>query len=247
MTMGVPSILSVADALRAAEPRPGPDAAPAAKKNYAERLSRHLATCFANRLRAEFPGIMPDESGRKQEAPARTAKGFKRLDVNYSTPQLGLALGVSIKTINFADARSRRFTKNYSRVDAELRAEATDYHQRQPYAVLVGVLFLPTSSCDDALLGSDQEAGTSSFGAAGRYFRSRAGRITPHDDVDLFERFFLCAYDESTGHATFFDVMNPPPRNRRLRPEESLDLAGVIHEIVRTYNERNDPPFEWAE
>ena len=32
----------------------------------------------------------------------------------------------------------------------ELRAEATDYHQRQPYTVLIGVLFLPVDSCDDA-------------------------------------------------------------------------------------------------
>jgi hypothetical protein len=74
---------------------------------------------------------------------------MKKLDVNYSTPQLGLALGVSLESINCRDASTERYTKNYSRNDNELRAEATDYHQRQPYAVLAGVLFLPFDSCDD--------------------------------------------------------------------------------------------------
>jgi hypothetical protein len=87
---------TVADVLQAAEPRPG-----GSKKNYAERFSRHMATCFANGLRLHFPGILPTEMGQKQEALARSAKGFKKLDVGYSTVQLGLALGVSIKSIHF--------------------------------------------------------------------------------------------------------------------------------------------------
>src|SRR5262245_27500507 len=85
------------------------------------------------------------QMGRAQNRGARTAKGFKKLDVNYSTPELGLALGVSIKTINYRDPETKRYTKNYSRVDNELRAEAMDYHQRQPFAVLVGLLFLPST------------------------------------------------------------------------------------------------------
>ena len=93
---------SIRDALDAAEPRP-PEGAPATeKKNYAERFSRALAICMASALRPSFPGITPSETGEKQEAAARTAKGFKKLDVNYSTSELGLALGVSIKTLNFS-------------------------------------------------------------------------------------------------------------------------------------------------
>ena len=136
-------IESIHEALDAAEPRPEHTFSATDKKNYAERLSRALATCLANALRPHLPGITPNPTGERQEAPARTSKGFKKLDVNYSTPELGLGLGVSIKTLNFPDAGSGRFTKNYSRIDNELRAEATDYHQRQPYSVLVGVLFLP--------------------------------------------------------------------------------------------------------
>src|SRR5689334_15108379 len=66
------------------------------KKNYAESLSRSLATRLANALRPTFPGILPDKSGRSQESKARTSKGYKKLDINYSTTELGLGLGVSV-------------------------------------------------------------------------------------------------------------------------------------------------------
>lgn len=238
--------MTIADAVVRAAPRPDADAAAGVKKNYAERLSRHIATCFANALRPRFPGILPTETGDQQESPARTAKGMKKLDVNYSTPQLGLALGVSIKSINFRDQKSKRYTKNYSRNDNELRAEATDYHQRQPYAVLVGILFLPIDSCDDAALGTKHESGVSCFGAAVKYFRTRANRQTPRDDIDLFERFFVAIY-EPTGESLFFDVANRPPKNRRPRRDEVLGFDEVVREIARTYDIRNNPPFEWAE
>jgi hypothetical protein len=139
----------ISAAFLAAGSRPPASAKRSDKKNYAESLSRQLAQCFADALRPHFPGIVPDEEGRGQESRARTAKGFKRLDVNYSTPELGLGPGVSIKTLNYRDARSRRYTKNFTRVDNELRAEAVDYHVRQPWAVLEGVLFLPLDACDD--------------------------------------------------------------------------------------------------
>lgn len=53
------------------------------KKNYAEKLSRLLAQRIANALRSRYRGILPDELGNRQESRARTAKGFKKLDVNY--------------------------------------------------------------------------------------------------------------------------------------------------------------------
>jgi hypothetical protein len=85
----------------------------AQKKNYAEALSRLLATRLANGLRPYFDGIIPDAAGRSQESKARTSKGYKKLDVNYSTAELRLGLGVSVKTLNFVDETSQRYTKNY--------------------------------------------------------------------------------------------------------------------------------------
>ncbi|MCA9758696.1 MAG: hypothetical protein KDA27_23085 [Candidatus Eisenbacteria bacterium] len=232
-------IRTIRDVFDAAGDIPMPAAKQTEKKNYAERFSRHMATCVANGLRKSFPTILPNEDGSRQESPARTAKGFKKLDVNFSTPELGLALGVSIKSIHFADAKTKRFTKNYSRNDNELRAEATDYHQRQPYSVLVGVLFLPAVACDDG--GRD----ASSFGAAVKYFRNRAGRTNPHDDPDRFERFFIAVFDLDRS-TCFFDVEKAPPKSGRPLPEECLDFEGFLAEVVRAYDTRNDPPFEWA-
>jgi hypothetical protein len=64
-----------------------------AKKNYAESLSRALAQRFAEALRASgFPEVLPDEKGDRHESRALGVKGPKKLDVNYSTPELGLRL-----------------------------------------------------------------------------------------------------------------------------------------------------------
>jgi len=214
----------------------------AGKKNYAERLSRAIATLVANALRPTFAGITPDVDGRRQEAPARTAKGFKKLDVNYSTTELGLGLGVSIKTINFPDSGSARFTKNFTRVDNELRAEATDYHQRQPYSVLVAVLFLPIEACHDGVRD------VSSFGQAIRIFRHRGGREDARDELDRFERVFVALYEhegDRRGEAVFFDVMEKPPKQGP--PKTGLDFERFVAEVVATYDQRNNPPFEWAD
>jgi hypothetical protein len=98
-----------------------------AKKNYAESLSRALAQRFAEALRASgFPEVLPDEKGDRHESRALGVKGPKKLDVNYSTPELGLGLGISIKTIGFRDRGTGRYTKNYTARDNELRAEAED-------------------------------------------------------------------------------------------------------------------------
>jgi hypothetical protein len=233
---------SIADELRSAGDRAAA-VSQSDKKNYAEALSRALAMRFAEALRGTFPGILPSADGTGQESKARTAKGLKKLDVNYSTVQLGLGLGVSIKTINFKDATTRRYTKNYTRADSELRAEASDYHERQPYAVLVGVIFLPSDACDDAGRNAP-----SSFGQAIQIFRFRAGRLKPTDPSMLFERVFIGLYEteeDRFGEVSFFDVMTAPPK--RGRPTAMMSFDQLIAAITSTYDERNKPSFQWAE
>jgi hypothetical protein len=215
------------------------------KKNYAERLSRALANRVARELRATFPDILPSADGKGQESRARTSKGYKKLDVNYSTPELGLGLGISIKTINFIDAKTKRYTKNYTRADGELRAEASDYHERQPYAVMAALIFLPADSCDD---GDPKGNAPSSFGQAVTIFRFRAGRLKPMDPSLLFERVFIGLYETGKprfGEVAFFDVMDAPPK--RGRPKKTLTFDEVIGEIVETYDARNRPQFRWAD
>lgn len=227
--------------LKLAGPRPPENGSQSAKKNYAERLSRRLASKVANAMRSKFDGILPDQHGAKQESGARAGRGVKKLDVNYSTPELGLGLGISIKTVSFRDQESKRFTKNYTRVDNELRAEADDYHQRQPWAVLVAMIFLPVASLNDGK--------TSSFGRAVQTFRYRAKREKHSDPEDRFERIFIGVYEpdgESIGEDWYFDVEQSPPRKGRPVAEKRLTFDQMIEEVGRTYDGRNDPPFEWA-
>ena len=114
---------------------------------------------------------------------ARSARK-KQLDVNFSTPQLGLALGISLKSVHLRDVKgAERYTHNMKRNEEELRIEASGYHKRQPYAVMVAVLFLPFDSADDA-----KRDNPSSFGSWVRHLRPFAGRKDPDDDTDKFER-----------------------------------------------------------
>lgn len=215
----------------------------AQKKNYAEKLSRLLAQRIANALRSKYQGVLPDEQGRKQESRARTAKGFKKLDVNYSTTELGLALGISVKTINFTDRGTGRYTKNFTRVDNELRAEAADYHERQPYAVMIGILFLPDDACGDG-----KGNAPSSFGQSVKVLRYRAGRDEPDDDPTLFERIFIGLYgieEKGFGNVSFFDVRDAPPK--RGKPKGLVTFDRFLDEVNKCYEERNRSTFLWAD
>jgi hypothetical protein len=234
----------LAAALRAAEPRPESTGKRGDKKNYAERLSRFLAQQLANSLRKSFPEVLPDLAGRFHESRSAAAHGVKKLDVNFSTPEIGLGFGVSVKTLNFRDPRTNRYTKNYTRIDNELRAEAIDYHLRQPYSVMVAVIFLPEDSVTDGV------SSPSSYASAVQHFRKRAGREKPSDDPQLFEHVFIGLYslrDSSFGDVTFTDVMTPPPKSGPPKEEATLSYDALIEEIEATFWQRNNPPAEWAD
>lgn len=247
--LALAGVTDMRSALEYAGPRP----TDSGKGPYGTKLSDALAMVVAGGLRSPFPGILPKADGTGGESRARTAKGFKKLDVNYSTPELGMALGVSIKTINYRDPGTKRYTKNYSRVDNELRAEAMDYHQRQPFAVLAGLLFLPFDACDDAGVEgtTPEENGVSSFGSSVKYFRNRITRARPEDPADLFERFFIGLHEAdgaTRGHLVFYDVARDrPPRNRRPVSKETLSLPEVLEQIRKTYDDRNNPPFDFSD
>lgn len=246
-TAGSP-IRSLRDVLIAAEPRP-PDMAATReerhklaedKRLYATRFADKMAICVANALRERFPGVLPDESGKGVESPAQSVRGPKKLDVNYSTPRLGLGFGVSLKAVHFREKEKYGYVHNRKRNDEELRSEASGYHQRQPYAVMVAVLFLPADSCDDATTRS-----ASSFGAWVKYLRPLAQRQTAHDDIDRYERVFIGLYQRDGSNMEFFDVALAPPK--RGRPTNLLSYAEFLDEIEKTFLKRNVAEFEWAD
>ncbi len=229
----------------------------AQKKNWSERLSRELAVHVAQGLRElKFRGVLPEPDPANpsrvagHESRARTSKGIKKLDVNYSTPELGLALGVSIKTLNFRDEKSRRYTKNFTRIDNELRAEAMDYHERQPYAVMIGLVFLPLDSCTDGVARSATKPNPSSFAQSIRVFRNRAARVKPSDSPEKFERIFVACYGEAAGGDVplwFFDVMTAPSRNTIPRDVDRRSFDEMLRQIREDFEARNGSPFAYAD
>lgn len=250
MPDGVPTrtVRTLRDVLDAAAPRPADVAEDRAerlrlseaKRIYATRFADKMAICIANGLRERFPGVLPDAEGRGVESPAQSVRGPKKLDVNYSTPQLGLGFGISLKSVHFKEKAFRGYIHNMKRNDEELRTEASGYHQRQPYAVMIAVVFLPDDACEDA-----SPRHPSSFGSWVKYLRPLAQRRAAHDDIARYERVFICLYHRDGERMEFFDVEQAPPRVGR--PKSLLNYFAFLDEIEKTYLRRNASEFEWAE
>lgn len=244
MTRGRSPADVLARAIQDVGAQPPDDATQAVKKRFSEKLSRALAQFFADTLRPHFPGIKPDAAGKGHESRSKGEQTRAKIDVNYSTPELGLGLGVSVKTINAKD--SGRFTKNFTRADKEFRAEAAEIHIRQPYAVLIGVFFLPYEAVLD---GNDEKKRPSSFASAVQQFRARNRRLTPQDRADTFEQFFVGLYHLSGdrhGEVAFIDVCDDPPLRGAPVPPTLLRIDDVLARIKATYDARNDPPFHFT-
>jgi len=222
-------------------------------------------------LRSDFPDITPTALGTSHEARVAVDKGGqKRLDVKVTDPTLGLLLCVSIKTYSFQDyspqtERLGRWTKNIVRNDHELRGEAMVLHQRQPYAVLVGLLFEPYASCDDGS-ATRGDAGKSSFAHHVTTLAKRSGRGKRKvygtsadayvdfgaDDprYDLFERVFIGLYetdDRKRGAVRFFDVETPPPRAGRPDTSVTISFPELVAAISAEVSRRNRLAPVWAD
>ncbi len=240
------AVLSVI--LRDAGPRPYVSDAQSAKNQYAIRFAEHMADRFAADLRHRLPGIT---ATTKRTGGSEQSK--KQLDVNFSTREHGLVLGISLKSVHLRDVQgAKRYTHNMKRNEEELRIEASGYHKRQPYAVMVGVLCLPFDSCEDGKKGNP-----SSFGSWVRHLRPYAGRREPGDDIDKFEKLFIALYEPDGSDFRFFDVESDPPKNQRppaagdLRAPDGraarlLTYAEFLDDTYHRYLVRNAAEFRWA-
>jgi hypothetical protein len=224
----------LAATLKKAGRRPAADAGSSAKIDYAVRFAEHIAQQLATDLEHKLKGI----SATTKRTAASVGGKTKQLDVNFSTPKLGLALGISLKSVHTRDREgAKRYTHNMKRNEEELRIEASGYHKRQPYAVMIGVLFLPFDSCDDG------KSGPSSFGSWVRHLRPYTGRKDADDDIDKFERIFVALYDTAGRDLRFFDTGWDPPKNAR--PRRLLSYSGFLDVVYGDYLSRNDSVFKW--
>ena len=205
----------------------GSDAQREQKKNYAEQLSRGIASVISDQLRPRYPKarITPSKDGTNQEFQMGSVFDAKKTDVAVWDDRAGLVLGLSIKTITARDSKTQRYTKNVLRNDMELRDEADKLHRRQPFSFLVAIIFMPEDSTWD---GRNKEP-KSSFAHAVFSFRKRAGRnIEDQTRFDLFERVYI-GLIRSDNSVAFFDVTKPPRTNQP--PSGLIDLDTLLDDL----------------
>lgn len=237
-------LTAIAKVLAAAAPRPTPADPQPDKNSYAVRFADAMAALFATDLAPRMVGITANSKRSASSARAR-----KQLDVNFSTPSHGLALGISLKSVHIREATGgKRYTHNMKRNEEELRIEATGYHKRQPYAVMIGVLFLPYDSCEDG-----KRNNASSFGSWVRYLRPYSGRLSPQDDEDRFEKLYIALYEPDGTALDFFDIESAPPKNTRPKRAAApkgkfrklLNYAEFLDAVHQLYLDRNIVDFRW--
>jgi hypothetical protein len=235
--------------LEAAGPRPTALGSQHEKNQYAVRFADAMAALLAQDLAPMMRGITASA-----KRTASSVRGAKQLDVNFSTPASGLAVGISLKSVHIRESSgARRYTHNLKRNEEELRIEASGYHKRQPYAVMVGVLFLPFDSCEDG-----KKSNPSSFGSWVRHLRPYAGRGGPRDDEDRFETIYIGLYEPDGSDLRFFDVEVDPPKNERPqcdgellgsngKPRRLLSYQEFLSAVQHAYLQRNAAEFRWAD
>lgn len=190
-------------ALKTAGDKPADTATVPVKKAYSERVSNVVAQAIADELRTRgLKGARPAPPGELDSSGAerRMAGGIgaKKVDITWATEEAGLLLGISIKTINFRDKRSKNFQKNLTNRRGDMLFEAVTLHRRFPYAVLGGFFFLDHGAATD-----ETKRRRSTFLNAHSRLRLFTGRNDPGDRDEQYERLYIVQLDASSSHARF--------------------------------------------
>jgi hypothetical protein len=199
---------------------------------FAIAFAKHMGIEVAKALQPDFPGTV---SGEKL---SQAVRGMKRVDVKYATQEAGLGLALSFKSVHLGEEEEGNadFIHNMKRNDEELRVEATGHHLRQPYAVMVAVVFLPFESCQD---GEEQ----SSFASWVEYLWPLKGRLEPEDPPDRYELAFMALYARDASKLGFYEIGGAVPCPRKGRPKELLSFADFLARIRKVYDSRNGRDF----
>lgn len=219
-----------------------------------QNKSRHYSETFSKGLAVWLRGQLLDDERVHEiltpEATVPTCFGKKSLDVGCLDKNNYLALDISIKTFNFRDGGTGRYTHNFTGRFYELLGEGLDLRLSYEEAVLAALIFLPIDSCND---GTARAA--SSFGNAVKQFNKIAARGNDDDHALSFEHVFIGLYDP-TG-VSFFDARTPPPFNGEppasvmMSTEQMLErlLTNVVsRESRRARSTMNIvPSFVWAQ
>lgn len=173
------------------------------KKAYSEKISANIALAIAEELRLrglkEARPAPPGELGGSG-AERRMAGGIgaKKVDVTWSTEESGLILGISIKSINFKDSRTKNYQKNLTNRRGDMLIEAVTLHRRFPYAVLGGLFIFDSGAANDHT-GKRR----STFENAHTRFRLFTGRDDPAGRDEQYESFYFMLLNASSKHASY--------------------------------------------
>jgi hypothetical protein len=214
-------------------PKPADSATREAKQKFSQRVSDAAAKVVAEGLRTRgMTGVAPSASGALAERRLAGGIGAKRVDVSWATESSGLLCGVSIKSINFRDARSKNFQKNLTNRRGDLLFESVTLHRRSPFAVLAAILIL-----DDEAAHDFTTRRISTFETAQYHLRLFTGRRDPAGREEQFERIFIVLFNAgaTSPSVTTYAVEN-------LTTPASLDHG--LDELVQLVAERNSDFYE---
>jgi hypothetical protein len=228
---------SVRQGLNKLDEKPDDSVPDSKKKLYSEKMSEALSVSFADELRhrgmTSTRPAGPGEVGRSG-ARRRIAGGFfaKRIDVTWTTEESGLLLGISLKTINFRDRRTKKFQKNLTNRRGDLAVEAATLHRRFPYAVLAGFVVMDKGARED---GTNRR--NSTFENAFPKFRIFTGRSDPAAREEQFERLYIMLVDANRFQSDFeCYAANDPAR--------VVPLDEAFDDLVTLVVERNFDLYE---
>lgn len=227
-------------ALKSAGDKP-PDTAPApTKKAYSEKISSVVAGAVAHELRERgLTGARPAPPGELDTSGAerRMAGGIgaKKVDVTWATEEAGLLLGISIKTINFRDNRTKNFQKNLTNRRGDMLFEAVTLHRRFPYAVLGGLFFLDKGAAHDQTVRR-----RATFLNAHTRLQLFTGREDPGGRDEQYERLYLVLLDASSLHADFDAYLVG-------KPEKAIAMTKALDELLSVAAIRNSDFYEFKD
>jgi hypothetical protein len=223
--------------LKTIGPKPADTADQAQKKRYSERISEVVALALGQELRHRgmrearpaTPGEL-DSSGAERRMAGGI--GAKKVDVTWATEESGLLLGISVKSINFRDKRTKNFQKNLTNRRGDMLMEAVTLHRRFPYAVLAGLFFLDQGAEHD-----QTRMRRSTFSNAHARMRLFTGRGDPAGRDEQYERLYLVLLDlnETRIGLRAFEVG---------KPAEEVPMDRILNQLLDLVAERNPDFYE---
>jgi len=230
---------ALAEALKQLPAKPDDSASAPVKKAYSEKISAVVALALAKELRdrglAEArpagPGDLGDDSGAERRMAG--GLGAKKVDVTWATEPSGLLLGISVKTINFRDSKTKNFQKNLINRRGDMLMEAVTLHRRFPYAVLCALFFLDKEAAKD-----DTGRRRSTFLNAHQRLQLFTDRPDPAGREEQFERFYLLLLDASPSKVKIETY-------RVGKSDKAVPLDDVLNDLLQLVAQRNPDFYEF--